>query len=202
MSLYNFAKGIFHFIFTYLARWEVSGRENMPQTGPVVIVCNHVSLWDPIVVGVAVNRQVHFMAKEELFRYPVFGRILYRLGAFPVKRGKIDRGAIKKSMEVLRKGEVLGIFPEGHRSKSGKLEQFAEGAVHLAIKYNALILPVGVVGTKGMFRKGRFHPFRVNIGSPVPAKDASNETSAQFAQELNQIIRERVAELSGLEMSE
>jgi 1-acyl-sn-glycerol-3-phosphate acyltransferase len=201
VSLYDFAKGVFYFIFAYLARWKVSGRENMPSKGPVVVVSNHISLWDPIAVGVALNRQVYFMAKEELFRYPVFGRILLRLGAFPVKRGQIDRAAIKNSMEVLRKGNVLGIFPEGHRSDSGKLEQFTEGAVHLAVKFNAYILPVGVAGTKGMFRRGWFHPFSVNIGNPVLAKNTGSLSPSEFAAELNERIREEVGKLAGLELN-
>lgn len=201
MSLYKFAKGLFYLVFTYLSRWQVSGRENLPQAGPVVIVCNHISLWDPIAVGVAIDRQVFFMAKEELFRYPLFGRILRRLGAFPVKRGQSDRSAIKNSMEVLKQGNVLGIFPEGHRIDTGKIEKFTEGAVHLAVKFNALILPVGVSGTRKMFRKGLFHPFNVNIGKPVSTENTKNQPASEFTRDLNEKIREEVAKLSGLEMS-
>ena len=197
MRLYNCAKGFFNFIFTCFSRWQVTGRENIPQTGPLVIVCNHISLWDPVAVAVAVNRQVFFMAKEELFHYPVFGRLLRIVGAFPVKRGQSDREAIKKSLEILKRGQVLGVFPEGHRMYSDKLGEFQEGAVHLAIKRNAYILPVGVVGTRGMFRKGWFHPFTVNIGQPMLAKNTENEGNADFAKELNEKIRQEVALLSG-----
>jgi len=200
MSLYGFARGFFKIIFTYCARWKVTGKKNIPMKGPVVVVCNHISLWDPVAVGVALDRQVFFMAKEELFRYPVFGAILRRLGAFPVKRGQSDREAIKKSLEVLRKGNILGVFPEGHRIASGKLGQFQEGAVHLAIKCNAAILPVGVKGTRGMFRKFRFHPFSVRIGQPISVENSDNLPAAEFARQLNERVRQEVGKLSGLEL--
>lgn len=198
--MYKFARGIFKIIFVCLCRWKVSGRDNLPDTGPVVIVCNHISNWDPVAVGVAVKRQVLFMAKEELFKIPVFGTCLRMVGAFPVKRGLNDRAAIKRAMEVLKGGNVLGVFPEGHRSKSGKLEEFSEGAVHLAARFNAPILPVGVIGTPRIFYKGWFHSFRVNIGQPVSTKNEAGLETVDFYRELNQRIRQEVARLSGQEM--
>jgi 1-acyl-sn-glycerol-3-phosphate acyltransferase len=103
-------------------------------------------------------------------------------------------------MEILRNAKVLGVFPEGHRIDSGKLGQFQEGAVHLAIKFNAYILPVGVTGTRGMLRKGWFHPFTLRIGTPVLAKNTENLPAAEFAKDLNERIRQEVGRLSGLEL--
>lgn len=198
--MYNFAKGLFYLMFCCLCRWKVTGRENLPASGPVVIVANHISNWDPVAVGVAVKRQVFFMAKEELFKVPLLGAVLPLLGSFPVKRGQSDRAAIRKAMEVLKKGNVLGVFPEGHRSTSGKLEPFSEGAVHLAAKFEAPILPVGVVGTDKIFSKGWFRSFEVIIGEPVPSAKRPDEDSTQYLKRINQQVREEVARLSGQEM--
>jgi 1-acyl-sn-glycerol-3-phosphate acyltransferase len=201
MTLYGFAKGIFLFIFNFFSRWKVTGRDNLPREGPVVVVCNHISLWDPVAVGVALDRQVFFMAKEELFQYPIFGRLLRRLGAFPVKRGQSDRAAIKSSLEVLKKGNVLGLFPEGHRNDQEKLGDFQEGAVFLAVKCKAALLPVGVIGTKGMYRKLRFHSFGVNIGKPIFTDNPQNLPQADYVRLLNEQIREEVGRLSCLDLS-
>ena len=198
--MYKFARAIFYFIFTFLCRWKVTGRDYLPQSGPVVIVCNHISNWDPIAVGVAVERQVFFMAKEQLFHIPILAAFLRMVGSFPVKRDISDRAAIKKAMEVLKKGNVLGIFPEGHRSQSGKLEKFTEGAVHLAVKYDASILPVGIIGTGRIFYKGWFHSFNVNIGQPIPVQKSGKDDLPEYLKSLNQRVREEVARLSGLEM--
>jgi len=196
--MYKLGKTFFYFIFAYLCRWKVTGADNLPGTGPVVVISNHLSLWDPLVVGSAVKRKVYFMAKEELFRYPFVGSIIRSWGAFPVKRGHTDRKALKNAMEVLRNGHVLGIFPEGTRSTSGELQDFKSGAVALAVKFNAPILPVGLTGTKNIFSKGRFHSFQVNIGKPIPTeKYASGRPKPEIIDELNRKVWEEVAKLVG-----
>jgi len=196
--MYKLGKTFFYCIFAYLCRWKVAGADNLPSTGPVVVISNHLSLWDPLVVGSAMKRKVYFMAKEELFHYPLVGCMIRSWGAFPVKRGHTDRKALKNAMEVLRSGHVLGIFPEGTRSTTGKLQDFKSGAVSLAVKFGAPILPVGLIGTKNIFSKGRFHSFRVNIGKPIPTeKYASDRTKPEIIDELNRKVWEEVAKLAG-----
>jgi len=193
--MYKLGKAFFYFIFTYLCRWKVRGAYNVPQEGPVVIVSNHLSLWDPMAVGAAVKRKVYFMAKAELFKYPIVGLIVRSWGAFPVRRGHLDREALKNAVKVLKRGDVLGIFPEGRRSPSGKLQEFKTGAVSLAAKYGAPIVPVGLIGTKKIFSKGRFRSFEVNIGEPIPTEQFKDKGSD--IEKLNRIVWEKVAELSG-----
>jgi len=154
-------------IFLIILGLKIEGLHNLPKKGPVIVAANHVSNWDPILVGVAINRPVHFMAKAELFNNPLLGVILRGVYAFPVHRGTADRNAIRQALELLKKGETLGIFPEGARRKV-----IAQGSIHpgvgmLAIKSRAVVVPVAVIGTEKAFPFGWIKPLRVKIGEPL-----------------------------------
>lgn len=165
--LYSFLDVVLGILFKIFLRLEVHGAENIPKTGPLVIASNHLSLLDPPVIGVAAPRKVHFMAKRELF-VPVLGYIYKTLGAFPVNRGGADRAAIKHGIEILQSGEVLAIFPEGTRSKTGQLGKLEPGALMMAGKTSAVIVPTAVRGTD-IKRCGRLWPkVVVKFGTPVP----------------------------------
>jgi len=165
--LYSLAKAIFLFIFKYFSRWKVEGVENIPKEGPVIIVSNHVSYWDPIVLGVAIPRRLHFMAKAELFKIPVLAQIVKSLGAFPVDRKKSDRAALRSAMEILDRGDVLGMFPEGTRIRDRELGEFKMGAAMLAAKASAPLIPVALINTPNLFSRGFFRPFKVVIKKPL-----------------------------------
>ena len=141
MSLYGFCEIIFPWIFKIWLRWEVFGRENIPAEGPVVIAANHLSLLDPPVLGAAATRKVHFMAKSELFKPAWFGALIRKLGAFPVRRGAMDRDAIKTGLTILKENKVLAVFPEGTRSKTGELGRAGGGAFMMAVERKATIVP-------------------------------------------------------------
>ncbi|AET66824.1 1-acyl-sn-glycerol-3-phosphate acyltransferase [Desulfosporosinus orientis DSM 765] len=168
MTLYNFAKKMFCLQFRLMG-WKVRGVENMPASGPVILAINHVSIWDPVVAGCSVPRKVSFMAKEELFSLPLLGRLFTKLGAFPVKRGHGDMNAIRQSLAILKEGGVLGLFPEGTRSKSGEIQKGLPGMVLLMEKSQASVVPVKVRGTKRMFTKG-WGKITVAIGKPLTAQ--------------------------------
>ena len=165
MSLYQFAKGLFTFQFRLMG-WKVRGVENIPVDGPIILVSNHVSLWDPILVACSVTRNVSYMAKEELFSIPFLGPIIPRLEAFPVKRGEGDTSAIRNSLSILKEGRVLGLFPEGTRSKSGELQKGLPGMVLLMEKSKAPVVPVKVYGTKHLLTQG-WGKIGVVIGPPL-----------------------------------
>jgi 1-acyl-sn-glycerol-3-phosphate acyltransferase len=150
--------------------WKVQGAENFPADGPVIMISNHVSLWDPIVAGCSVPRDVSYMAKDELFSAPVLGFLVRNLKTFPVKRGQGDMSAIRNSLNVLKEGRVLGMFPEGTRSKSGELQKALPGMVLLMEKSKAPILPVKIYGTKDLLTKG-WGKFGAIIGSPIKIED-------------------------------
>ena len=168
MTLYDFVKKMFRLQFKLMG-WKIQGAENMPLKGAVIIAINHVSFWDPIVAACSLPRQVSFMAKEELFFKPVIGKIFIKLGAFPVKRGQGDMNAIRKSLGILKEGRVLGIFPEGERSKMGKIQKGLPGMVLLMEKSKASVVPIKVYGTRHMLTKG-WGNLAVVVGEPLTAE--------------------------------
>ena len=177
--LYPFLRKLFRGVFRVGWRWKVKGLENFPMQGPVIVVSNHVSLADPIALGAALPRPIFFMAKEELFQYPVLGNICERLGAFPVRRGQADRNAIRRALELLEEGNVLGLFPEGSRSKTGELLKPQPGVAMIALKARVPVVPVACRGTERNLKKGSwFKTFEVQIGKQI-------EYSAYYKQRLN-----------------
>ncbi|MFD0867759.1 glycerol-3-P acyltransferase [Chlamydia abortus] len=158
--LYRVCRALLRGIFAVLYRLEAKGLENIPESGPVILCANHISNFDPPVVGIPVNRKVHYMAKQELFNIPGFGWLIHKLGAFPVKRGGVSKESIRLSIQLLKDGNVLGIFPEGTRKNAGGMGK--KGAAMLAIKAQATVIPVGIVGSYAPFSK-----MIVLYGAPV-----------------------------------
>lgn len=168
--MYGLVHVILTTFFSVFFRFKVSGLENIPAGGAIV-AANHISLWDPPVIACAMPRQLHFMAKEELFRNPAFNWLIRKLGAFPVKRGSPDRTAIRNAITLLQEGSILGIFPEGTRSKNGILGAPEPGLALIAIKAGVPIIPTAVIGTNKVFCDGHILPqFEVRFGKPIVLK--------------------------------
>lgn len=170
---YSFTRIILLFLFKILYRLSISSQDNIPKLGSVILVANHSSYLDPIVLGIASKRQVCFMAKEELFKVPVLGRLITWLSAFPVNRKKVDLKAFKTAFNLLHEGEVVGLFPEGTRHRLGykKLGPILTGTAHLALKSGAPVVPVGISGTDKIMPKEKYLPrfpkiFAV-VGKPI-----------------------------------
>jgi 1-acyl-sn-glycerol-3-phosphate acyltransferase len=163
--LYWIFRSIFIGFFKITGRFQVIGHANIPTEGPVILASNHVSNFDPLVLGCAVKRKVHFIAKEELFHIPVVGLLITAWGAIRVKRGgRGDREAIARSLEVLQQNQVFGIFIEGFRNKTNP-DQMAKpqsGAAMLAVNSGAPVIPVALVNTDKLFAK-----MQVIIGPPL-----------------------------------
>ena len=168
MTLYDFVKGFFRLQF-HLMGWKIYDIENLPVEGPVILAINHVSFWDPIVAASSLPRHVSFMAKDELFALPILGWIFSKLGAFPVKRGQGDMNAIRQSLTLLKEGQVLGLFPEGSRSKTGEVQKGLPGMVLLMEKSKASVVPIKVLGTRRLLRKG-WGKIAVVVGQPLTAQ--------------------------------
>lgn len=161
---------------------DLRGRDRIPRDGPFIVVANHISLWDPPIVGWAtgyqVRRTVHFMAKQEMRGWPVIGWLAQRSGVYFVRRGEGDRAAQRTSLDLLAAGKPIAIFPEGTRSRDGRLKPGKAGAALLAVRSGAPILPVGIAGTHGLFPDGSWMPHRsrvvVQIGPPFKLEHRSN----------------------------
>jgi 1-acyl-sn-glycerol-3-phosphate acyltransferase len=178
-------------------RWwfslDVRGTEHMPRTGPVVLCMNHESLLDIPLVAVASPRQIRMMAKQELFAKPAGARFFHELGGFAVKRGGFDLRAIRIALEVLRRREVLGMYPEGTRTP-GSLLPFLPGAAWLALSTGAPLLPAAISGTHEAMPKGaKFFkrvPIRIEFG-PIISVEREDDAARrrQRALQLTQALR-------------
>jgi len=193
--LYRFLRWLSRCFF-FLCGWKVEGIENVPATGPLIIAANHVSNWDPVAVGAALTRTVYFMAKEEMFENQILAKFFSAIHAFPVKRGTPDRKAIRKALELLSKGQVVGMFPEGTRSKTGELRKPQPGVAMIALKAKAQVVPVACIGTRGLVPCGWRRPFVIRIGKPVEYREYyDSKLSTQVIEEVSLDIMKRIQEL-------
>ncbi|MCL6593245.1 MAG: 1-acyl-sn-glycerol-3-phosphate acyltransferase [Alicyclobacillus sp.] len=170
--LYRFLRWLVVKGFQLGFRVRVVGEEHIPAHGPVVVASNHLHLLDPLLLGLAIPRFVHFMAKEELFRWRPFAALIRYLGAFPVRRGFQDKAAIRNALAVPAQGGCLLVFPEGHRSRDGKLQPGLTGVAFIARKANCPLVPVAIIGRYRLFSQ-----LTVRIGPPLlPQPGDTNES--------------------------
>ena len=143
---YRFGRALIKLLNLILYNIHVEGEENIPETGGVVLCPNHISNYDHLAVATHMKRQVHFMAKAELYKNFIVRKVLLAVGTIPVDRGKVSLETLKESLRVLKNGEILGIFPEGTRVKNGERRKPMEGFVVFALKTKSPILPVHIEG--------------------------------------------------------
>lgn len=172
---YRITRVIVQLILPLLGGVTVVGGENIPQSGPVILAPNHRAYMDPPYLSMVTRRQLHMMAKEELFGVPLLGPLIKALGAFPVKRGTADRGAIRRAIDELKAGHVLGIFPEGKRANSGTLEPAEKGFALIARQTGVPIVPIALEGVDHVLpiHAKRFYRAHVTarIGKPMTAQE-------------------------------
>ena len=168
-------------IYKLIFRGNLLGRENIPKKGSFILVSNHGSLLDPPLLGHAIGRNISFMAKSQLFRIPLLGFIIKSCGAYPVKRGIVDKTTIKVACEKLSKNNSIGIFIDGTRQIDGRVNKPKQGAALLSFKNQKLLLPVAILNSHRLVRFRLFVPFFkkivIKVGKPVnpPQSGSKND---------------------------
>jgi 1-acyl-sn-glycerol-3-phosphate acyltransferase len=197
--LYGILKPLAVALMRLLFRLEAHGLEHVPMTGPMLLAANHVSVLDPPLVGGAAPRELHFMAKEELFRIPLFGRLITGLNSHPVKRDGSDGRALKTAIRLLAEGHAMLVFPEGTRGVEGRLGEGKAGVGMLAVMSGAPVVPVFVSGSGRAWPPGQAVPkpakVRVTFGAALhfkgkgegDRKDRYREASAEIMRAIAQL---------------
>ena len=184
---YKIFKVLCRIWFGFILRTRVIGAENIPANGAFILAANHVSNWDPPFLGTFIEREICYMGKEELFKNPIMAWICRSLHVFPVKRGSADKTAIKTALKILKDGKCFGIFPEGTRSKTGKIGKAESGVSLIAAMSKTVIIPAAIVNTEKIFSRAKFFPrLAVIYGSPMKFSGSTKDKTAMesFAQEL------------------
>lgn len=183
-----------------LFRVEARGVQHIPPSGPVLLVANHSSFLDPPVVAGGSPRQLHFLAKAELFRIPLFGQLIHRLNARPVRRDGSDPLALRTGLRILKEGGALLVFPEGSRGEEGRLREAQPGAGMLAVQSGVRVVPTLITGTGRALPRDRWLPrlakVRVRFGPPLSFAAEERPRRRQQAVEAIHTIMTALARLA------
>jgi 1-acyl-sn-glycerol-3-phosphate acyltransferase len=191
---YFFGRNVMKAVVKLLFSVRCYGLERIPASGELILCCNHQSLWDSILLAVPCGRQIHYMAKSELFSQHgvLFEKLLHALGAFPVKRNQADLGAIRSALELLKGGEIVGIFPQGGCVHENVPFVSKSGTVRIAARSGAPILPAAIRFA------GRIGPRRrveLRFGKAIEQSEYPKQNGSVDVQELNRLLIRRINEL-------
>jgi 1-acyl-sn-glycerol-3-phosphate acyltransferase len=145
--VYSVSRLLLDGLLVLLSGWKVRGREHIPRTGGLIVASNHISYMDPPLIGTAAIRELHYLAKEELFRQPLLGPLIRAFHAIPIRRGMADLSGLARAIEVLKGGDALIMFPEGSRMRDGELHPARPGVGMLAVGGDAKIVPCFISGS-------------------------------------------------------
>ena len=162
-------KPIIRFLIWLLLRMEVKGLEHIPSEGAVILAISHTNFLDPVLMMAVCLRPLEAVSKLENLQLFFFGPLIWLYGVISIRRGEVDRGALSTAIELLRRGEVLLIAPEGTRSGVGRLQKGRGGLAYIAARADALIVPVGIIGVEGFWCnlvRLRRTPVQMALGQP------------------------------------
>lgn len=178
---YDLTYLISHPVMTLGFSLRTAGVRHVPRTGPVLILANHESYFDPLLVGLAVRRQISYLARSTLFRSPSFRWLITSLGAVPIDQEGLGREGLQLSTDILQKGNPLLIFPEGERTPDGNMLPFKAGIMLVLRRCPVPILPVGIAGA--------FESFPRNAALPIPSPLFWSPTGGAMAVSVGPLIR-------------
>ncbi len=146
-AYYSAVRQLARTIFGLASRWEVRGLHHLPKQGGVIVASNHISFWDPPMVGAALTREMHFLAKEELFSTPLLGSLIRSLNAIPIRRGTADLSGLTRAIEALKHGGGMLLFPEGSRMRDGELHPARPGVGLMSVQADVPIVSCYISGS-------------------------------------------------------
>lgn len=177
LVFYEFCYFCVRLFITVFYRFQVWGSHKVPPTGPVLLISNHQSHFDPIIAGMSVpTRHLNFVARATLFKFKPFGKLIEGLNSIPLKQGESDTAAIRLTLEYLKQGRVMLVFPEGSRTQDGAVHEFKRGAWLLMSRAKCPILPIGIDGCFDAFPRKSAWPqlfgkrIGATVGEPIPAE--------------------------------
>ena len=191
--LYKFSRVVLGFIFKLYYNPKLINKENIKKDGPIIIACNHKHLYDQCLVIISTKRGIHYMAKKEYFDNKKVAWFFKSTGCIPVDRSKKDENSVNLALQVLNDGGAIGIFPEGTRNKTEQfLLPFKFGAVSMAKKTNAYIVPCGLTGNY----KFRSKNLTIRFGEPFQVGDDLEQANNKLFQEIEKLMKENLNENS------
>ena len=202
MTWYRFFKSIIWVLMKVVARIRVEGRENIPESGPFLLIFNHQSFLDPLLAQSHIRHTVHSMIKSTQFAHPLFRWLVPRVGGFPVRRYRVDPQAVRTALRYLDEGKVVGVYPEGERSWDGVLQPFRRGTVRLLLKAGVPIVPCGLEGSFDVFPRWgagvRRSHVTIRFGEPIPlGRHDDREERERLVPETEESLARVLRRLSG-----
>jgi 1-acyl-sn-glycerol-3-phosphate acyltransferase len=196
---FNLCKRVLQLVAVSVYRIRFTGRGNVPAEGGVLVVCNHQSHFDPPVVGLGCHRRAAFLARDTLFRFRPFGWLLHSVNVIPLDREGTGLAGIKEALRRLKRGEMVVIFPEGTRTRDGRIAPFRPGFTALAVRSGAAILPAAIEGAFQVWPRGKKLPglgqIRVHYGEPIPAAEVASRDERELLAEVECRVRQCQAQL-------
>ena len=195
--LYWLLRGLAWVVTHLVCRCRVHGREHIPPSGPLLIVANHLSWYDPFLLGAVLPRRVWFYTKIEVFSWPVAGWLCKITGQIPVHRGEGDRASLQQALAYLREGRAIVVFPEGTVERQEQMIAAHSGIAMLALRSGATLLPVALTGTRRILRRGRgwFPRVDVQVGAPYMPSLPGGVARKAGLQAITQEIMQQIAQM-------
>jgi 1-acyl-sn-glycerol-3-phosphate acyltransferase len=194
---YRFVQYLCATLTTVLLRWRATGQHNMPGSGGVLLVCNHLSFLDVFLLGIPLRRPLNYVARSTLF-VPGVGAFIRSVGGFPIQREGMGASGMKETLRRLRSGGIVTLFPEGTRSPDGQLGPLKSGIAVLVARAGVPIVPAGLAGTFEVWPRSRLvpvlHPIRIHYGPPIFPEDLAGLDTAAVTELIHQRMKESCSE--------